>query len=136
MRHKIKFFRNYLTFVSIILILTSCTMFNNNTAPIEGSAPFSVRPQISNDLQHMVVLGESLWKISVKYYKNPHLWPIIYKRNSDRIYDADLILPGDSIIISKKLSNKDKKRAILHSLNRGFWILGYQEEADQKFLSE
>ena len=80
------------------------------------------------------MVGESLWRISLKYYGDPLLWPLLYKINNDRIYDADLIFPGQNLLVGDSFTEAQKKKAMKHALNRGIWIIGYQEEKDQEFL--
>ena len=47
---------------------------------------------------------------------------------------ADLILPGQKIIIHKNISPTAKERAQTYAKNRGLWVVGYREESDIKFL--
>ena len=83
---------------------------------------------------HKVISGDSLWQISIQYYKNPYLWPNIFKQNSESIYDADLILPGQSLIINQKISAASKNKARMYAKTRGLWVVGYREESDIMFL--
>ena len=52
---------------------------------------------------HRVVKGECLWYIAGydHIYGNPLQWPIIYKANTDRIKNPDLIYPGQVFIIPR-----------------------------------
>ncbi len=52
---------------------------------------------------HRVVKGECLWYISGydHIYGNPLQWPIIYKANTDRIKNPDLIYPGQVFVIPR-----------------------------------
>ena len=45
--------------------------------------------------------GDSLWKIAARheFYANPHRWPIIYKANRRHIKDANVIYPGQVLMM-------------------------------------
>lgn len=49
--------------------------------------------------RHLVLPGESLYSISVKYYGNGNYWTRIYNANSDKIKDPRLIYPLQLLII-------------------------------------
>ena len=116
----------------IVIALSSCT---SQTIDIEGTTKFSSIEADSNSLQyHTVVYGDSLWDISYKYYDDPYIWPNIFKNNQNNLYDADLILPGQSLIIHKNISNKSRDQAREHAKMRGLWVVGYREESDIIFL--
>jgi len=74
---------------------------------------------------HEVVKGESLWKIAKHedVYKNPFMWPIIYKENHDKIKDPDLIYPKQVFSIPRDFSSGDKDKAVRHAKTRGEWSL-------------
>ncbi len=130
MRYK----KNSLKLFSLLLIssLISCS---SNTQDIEGTTRFSSIESVSNSYKyHEVNYGDTLWSISHRYYRNPLLWPDIYKNNQDKIYDADLILPGQRLIIYEQISPNDYRKAIGHAKLRGLWVLGYREGSDIKFL--
>ena len=115
-----------------LMFLSSCS---SNLAQIEGSSNFStMQDDKSNYHYHIVEYGDTLWSISNTYYETPFLWPAIFKSNTNIIYDADLILPGQSIIINQIISRESKLKAKTHARNRGLWVLGYREESDIKFL--
>ncbi len=133
MSDKIKLFRKHILFLIIIPFLGSCSYINIGYGPIEGKVLFSKNP-LTPETYHTVETGESLWEISEKYYNNPLFWPLLYKINHDRIYDADLIFPGQSILVVNNFTQAQKRKAVKHALNRGIWIIGYQEEKDQEFL--
>ncbi|MFH1038490.1 MAG: LysM peptidoglycan-binding domain-containing protein [PVC group bacterium] len=52
---------------------------------------------------HRVVKGECLWFIAGydRIYGNPLQWPLIYKANTDKIKNPDLIYPGQVFIIPR-----------------------------------
>lgn len=74
---------------------------------------------------HEVVKGECLWNIA-RYkdvYKNPFMWPTIYKANHDKINDPDLIYPKQVLSIPREFSSEDKDKAVHHAKHRGEWSL-------------
>ena len=115
-----------------VIALSSCS---SQTIDIEGTTKFSSIEADNNSLQyHTVVYGDSLWDISYKYYDDPYIWPNIFKNNQNNVYDADLILPGQSLIIHKNISDKSKDKAREYAKTRGLWVVGYREESDIIFL--
>lgn len=88
--------------------------------------------------QYSVVKGDSLWKISAKpdIYNNPFEWPLIYKENSSKIKDADLIYPGQVFAINTSPSSADVAAAVKHAKTRGAWSLGTVEESDKAYLAQ
>ena len=126
--------KNSLKLFSLLLIssLISCS---SNIQDIEGTTRFSTIESDSNSYEYYAVnYDDTLWSISYRYYRNPLLWPDIYKKNQEKIYDADLILPGQRLIIYKQISPKDYRKAIGHAKSRGSWVVGYREESDINFL--
>ena len=116
----------------IVITLSSCT---SQTIDIEGTTKFSsIKADNNPDQYHTVVYGDSLWDISYKYYNDPYVWPSIFKNNQNKIYDADLILPGQSLIIHRNISDKSRVKAIEYAKTRGLWVVGYREESDIIFL--
>ena len=114
------------------VFLSSCS---SNLAQIEGSTKFSsIQESKNNHYYHTVESGDTLWSISKSHYNDSLLWPIIFKNNVDTIYDADLILPGQSIIIDQNISRESKLKAKSYAKSRGLWVLGYREESDIRFL--
>ena len=128
------FKKNIFTPILFFMLITlySCS---SQTLDIEGTTKFSSIEVDNNSHQyHIVVYGESLWDISYKYYNDPYVWPNIFKNNQNKIYDADLILPGQSLIIHKNISDKSKDKAREYAKTRGLWVVGYREESDIIFL--
>ena len=126
--------KNSFRFFSIICFLT-LTACSSHVADISGTSKFSSKQaDKANYTYYDVSYGDTLWSISKKYYNNPLYWPNIFKNNADRIYDADLILPGQSIIIYSNISLDSKRKAESHARSRGLWVVGYREELDIKFL--
>ncbi len=123
-------------FTSILfLIVATLSSCSSQTMDIEGTRNFSSIQADSNPVQyHTVVYGDSLWDISHKYYNDPYVWPNIFKNNQNKIYDADLILPGQSLIIHKNITEKSRDQAREYAKTRGLWVVGYREESDIIFL--
>ncbi len=87
-------------------------------------------------LTYEVVRGDSLWAISGKsdIYADPYQWPLIYKANSGKIEDADLIYPGQQFDIDRNPSSAAVDAAVEHARTRGAWSLGVVEESDKRYL--
>jgi nucleoid-associated protein YgaU len=85
-----------------------------------------------------VTKGDHLWGIAGKsdIYGNPYKWPLIYKANSDKIKDADLIHPGQVLDINSDPSDADSAAAIHHAKTRGSWSIGKTEESDTAYLAQ
>ena len=87
--------------------------------------------------QYAVVRGDNLWNISAKpdIYNNPYQWPLIYKANSNKIKDADLIYPGQVFDINSNPSAAESDAAVRHARTRGSWSLGAVEDSDRAYLA-
>lgn len=87
--------------------------------------------------QYAVIKGDNLWNISAKpdIYNNPFHWPLIYKANSSKIKDADLIYPGQVFDINTSPSAAEADAAVRHAKTRGSWSLGAVEESDKAYLA-
>lgn len=85
-----------------------------------------------------VVAGDNLWDISGKssVYGNPYQWPLIYKNNSGKIQDADLIYPGQMLDINQNPTSADVDAAIEHARTRGAWSVGSAEASDSAYLNQ
>lgn len=92
----------------------------------------------SMDSSYEVSRGDHLWGISGKssVYGNPYKWPLIYKANSDKIKDADLIHPGQVLDINVNPSDTESSAAINHAKTRGSWSIGITEASDKAYLAE
>ena len=82
--------------------------------------------------------GDSLWRIAGKseIYNNPYQWPLIYKANSAKIKDADLIYPGQEFSINNSASEAEINAAVKHAKTRGAWSIGKVEESDKAYLAK
>lgn len=94
--------------------------------PLEGIGAYTVEQ------------GDSLWGISAKdtIYGDPYQWPLIYKANSDKIKDADLIYPGQEFDINSNASDSEIDAAVRHAKTRGAWSIGVSEDSDQAYLAQ
>ena len=93
-------------------------------------------PVAATSASYEVNQGDHLWGISGKSYGNPYKWPLIYKTNSDKIKDADLIYPGQVLDIDSDPSDADSTAAINHAKTRGSWSIGVTEESDKAYLAQ
>lgn len=95
-------------------------------------------PATSSAGQYSVVAGDNLWTISGKpdIYNNPYQWPLIYKANSDKIKDADLIYPGQVFDIKSNPTAAEANAAVTHAKTRGAWSIGAVEESDKAYLAQ
>ena len=93
-------------------------------------------PAPTND-SYTVNSGDTLWGISAKssIYGNPYQWPLIYKANRSQIQDADLIFPGQNLMIQRDSSAADVDAAVNHARNRGAWSIGVVEASDEVYLA-
>ena len=103
-----------------------------------GAAASTAATTVSAGGSYEVMPGDNLWAISGKpdVYTDPYQWPLIYRANSDQIKDADLIYPGQVLIIDTAPSSSDVDAAIQHAKTRGSWSLGVVEESDKAYLGQ
>ena len=106
--------------------------------PAPAPAPEPVAAPEPTTMNYEVVRGDNLWAISGKpdVYADPYQWPLIYKANSGKIKDADLIYPGQVFAINTTASSADVEAAIRHAKTRGAWSLGVVEESDKAYLAK
>ncbi|MGA7802269.1 MAG: LysM peptidoglycan-binding domain-containing protein [Gammaproteobacteria bacterium] len=107
----------------------------------EGKKAYDMLSQLTAELKaanmnYTVVRGDSLWAIAGRSdtYSNPYEWPLIYKANSSKIQDADLIYPGQVFDIERNPSAAEVDAAVHHAKTRGSWSLGKVEESDRAYL--
>jgi murein DD-endopeptidase MepM/ murein hydrolase activator NlpD len=62
-------------------------------------APINPEPIYPINKTYMILPGDTLWGIAVKFYENGTLWEKIYKANMDRILDPRRIFPFSFINI-------------------------------------
>lgn len=87
---------------------------------------------------YTVVKGNTLWGIAAmpRIYDNPFEWPLIYKANSAKVHDPDLIFPGQIFAINHQAISLQIKAAIYHAKHRGAWKLGQPTHADLLYFKE
>ena len=98
--------------------------------------PAMAEPVASTNSAYEVNKGDHLWGISGSSYGNPYKWPLIYKANSDKIKDADLIYPGQVFDIESDPSDADSAAAVSHAKSRGSWSIGVTEDSDKAYLAQ
>jgi nucleoid-associated protein YgaU len=108
----------------------------------DGRRAFDILNGLLAELQaakmtYAVVKGDSLWAISGKpeVYGNPYQWPLIYKANTDKIRDADLIHAGQEFAVDKNPTADAAAAAVKHAKTRGAWSVGAVEESDKAYAS-
>ena len=69
--------------------------------PVQATAQGTAAPGVAKTL-HTVREGQSLWRISKRYYQLGHDWPVIYKENQEQIDDPNLIYPKQQFRIPPK----------------------------------
>lgn len=101
-------------------------------APAPQPAPVSTLPA-----SYEVQRGDHLWGIAgqPRIYGNPYAWPLIYKANTAKIKDADLIYPGQNFDVNRGASSADIDAAVRHAKTRGEWKLGVSEQSDKDYLA-
>ena len=109
-------------------------------APVAVTAPAAEpKPAVASALpvSYEVLRGDHLWGIASqpRIYGNPYAWPLIYKSNSAKIKDADLIHPGQNLDINRTASSGDLDAAVRHAKTRGAWKLGVAESSDTNYLA-
>jgi nucleoid-associated protein YgaU len=86
---------------------------------------------------YSVVQGDSLWTIAGQSntYGNPFEWPLIYKANSGKIHNPDLIFPDEKFIIHTNPIKQAVKAAMFHAKHRGGWSLAHAQQSDKDYLA-
>jgi len=111
---------------------------NATSGAAAASASSSSRGAAGSVSSYSVVRGDNLWSISGKdeVYADPYQWPLIYKTNRDKIKDADLIYPGQTLDIDQNASASEIDAAINHAKTRGAWSVGDTEQSDRDYLAK
>ena len=108
------------------------------TAPEQQATPPAPAAPPAEPAYYTVVRGDCLWRIAAQsgVYGNPFEWPLIYKANDKKIKDADLIYPGQMLVINHHPSAAAIAVAIKHAKSRGPWSLGTVEASDKAYLAQ
>lgn len=111
-------------------------MAETGPAPSATAPDFTVAYAAPPMMSYNVIRGDTLWSIASKptIYGNPYQWPLILKANRDTIKDADLIEPGQVLLIEKRPSAVQVNAAVQHAKIRGEAKLGLTEQADVDYL--
>jgi LysM domain-containing protein len=72
---------------------------------------------------YAVQRGDTLWGISAQehIYRDPFMWPLIYKANSQQIRDPDRIFPRQIFVIPRNYAPEEAAAAIQRARQRGAW---------------
>lgn len=126
------------TLVAIVLAasLGACATTQTDEAPAKTEAAPAPAAKANGNTSYEVQRGDHLWGIASqpRIYGNPYAWPLIYKTNSGKIKDADLIYPGQNLEINRSASSSDMDAAVRHAKTRGEWKLGVAEDSDKAYL--
>lgn len=98
--------------------------------------PMDTQSDQEQDRRYTVSRGDTLWGISGSSvgYDDPYQWPLIYRENTDKIDDPDLIYPGQELMIEARPSSMEVEAAVEHARTRGAWSVGRSEASDQRYL--
>jgi LysM repeat protein len=133
-----------LTVIAVLAAtLAACATTKEEPAPAPAAAPAAAapapEPKAASTLpaNYEVQRGDHLWGIASqpRIYGNPYAWPLIYKANSAKIKDADVIHPGQNFDINRSASNGEIDAAVHHAKTRGAWKLGVIEDSDKAYLA-
>ncbi len=76
--------------------------------------------------RYAVRRGDTLWGISgqEQIYRNPLMWPLIYKANSQQIRDPDRIFPQQIFVVPRQYTSEEAAAAMQQARQRSVWRLG------------
>jgi hypothetical protein len=88
------------------------------TGVITASRVPAVQPE-----RYAVQRGDTLWGISAReqIYRDPFMWPLIYKANSQQIRDPDFIFPRQIFVIPRNYTPEEAAAAIQRAKQRSAW---------------
>jgi LysM repeat protein len=131
-----------LTLIAMLAVTLAACATTNKEEPAPAPAPVAApapapKPVSSLPANYEVLRGDHLWGIAgqPRIYGNPYAWPLIYKSNSAKIKDADLIHPGQNFDINRTAASGDIDTAVRHAKTRGAWKLSVTEDSDKRYLS-
>ncbi len=82
-------------------------IFNNEKAQIT-TVPKKTGKDLSMEIIHIIVKGDTLWAIAKHYLQNPFLYPELAKLS--KIKNPDLIYPGNRVRIIYHPQNKNRQK--------------------------
>ena len=88
------------------------------TGVVTASRAPAVQPE-----RYAVQRGDTLWGISAReqIYRDPFMWPLIYKANSQQIRDPDFIFPRQIFVIPRNYTPEEAAAAIQRAKQRSAW---------------
>ncbi len=132
-----------LSLIAILAVTLGACATTKKDEPAPAAEPVAVapapapKPVSTLPTNYEVQRGDHLWGIASqpRIYGNPYAWPLIYKANSAKIKDADVINPGQNFDINRSASTGDIDSAVRHAKTRGAWKLGVTEDSDKRYLA-
>ncbi|MGH7496756.1 MAG: HU family DNA-binding protein [bacterium] len=112
---------------------------NTNSAQPSPASPAATAPTRTFGFAggtHQVIRGDNLWGISGHYYVDPYLWPNIYRVNTDKIGDPDVLETAQILSLPilygtfDKLSPQDRR-----NLAEGYFLVFTHYKQTQKHLA-
>ena len=70
---------------------------------VQGAAPW----ESESPAQHEIVWGDTLWRITERYYGNRDLYPELAESND--LLDPDLIIAGESLQLPPAIEGRQRK---------------------------
>jgi nucleoid-associated protein YgaU len=80
--------------------------FSNVQSGGSSTATPPEKKDVGGESTYTVQAGDSLWKISQKFYGDGNQWRRIYEANKGTIKDPDVIHPGQTFTIPAKAEGK------------------------------
>ncbi|PCI35134.1 MAG: hypothetical protein COB53_11295 [Elusimicrobia bacterium] len=80
-------------------ILIAIMMLSGGIAGAQETVVETKRETIQEGSEHEIVKADTLWDLSIYFYKTPWLWPRIYEANTDVIKNPNIIYPGQVFVI-------------------------------------
>lgn len=82
------------------VVVKDTKKISNSVIQVASTKPIiPEKPNPKSNGYHVVVTGDTLWAISKKYYGNGNQFPEILNANKDKIKNANLIYPGQKLVI-------------------------------------
>lgn len=116
------------------VVSTTLNRLENPSVPSQATndkplaAPISTTPKKPAPFflggTHRVALGDKLWALSGTYYRDPYLWPNIYRVNTTAIQNPDVLERDQQLVLPilygppEKLTSEDRRH-----LAEGYFLL-------------